>query len=121
MKRILLLLVLVSFYSSLFSAGIRDDKTKEEVKLESGPAQNDRSLNKLVCFIDRSMQTIEVEYAEVGVPMIAICDLQGNIYSYEYGNVKCGIVVLNLPSTVGVYQILIQSNSVTAVGTFNVF
>ena len=67
------------------------------------------------------MQTIEVEYAEMGVPMITICDFQGNIYACDFGNAKCGIVVLNLPSTTGTYQIFIQSNSLTAVGTFYVF
>ena len=121
MKRILLLILLVSFSTNLFSANDRDDQTKEEVKLESGQAQNDRSLSKLVCFINRQTQAIEVEHAEVGIPMIIICDLQGNIYSCEFGTSGNGTVVLSLPSNVGMYQIIIYSSALTAIGTFEVF
>ena len=121
------MLLLLMIYCNLISAYedrcYKDDDEKEKIDIETnnGTLEFERSLFVLDCFIDRNDGKIYVNYAGIGVPTIYIYDENGTLYSNHYISISPRIAVIDLPSRLGLYQIIIQSDVYLGIGTFYIY
>ena len=124
MKKLLLSFLFFSLSTIIvFATGSRDEDhlDNEIVELDSSKSKIDRSVNMVVCTIDRAVGTISVQYGGIGMPIINVYDSNGRLYSCYYGFTSSGTIIIELPYEEGVYQISVQSNVYLGVGTFAVY
>ena len=120
------MLLLLMIYCNLISAYEDccykdDEKEKIDIETNNGTLEFERSLFVLDCFIDRNDGKIYVNYAGIGVPTIYIYDENGTLYCNHYISISPRIAIIDLPSRLGLYQIIIQSDVFFGIGTFSIY
>lgn len=118
------ILILTIFFSTSYgNVKTKEENDKEyiEIKKETDNTEQDRSLVMIECYLDRDSNTLELEYAGIGIPVVYICDFYGNIQSSQCATAGFGKVVLDLPSGEGMYQVVVQSNTYRGAGVFQIY
>lgn len=121
-KLAILFLGMILTVSAVYSNNIinldGEENERVEIETETDNSERDRSLLLVGCFLNRESNTIELEYAGIGTPVVYIYDYMENICNSRYGTPNYGKVVLDLPSVEGIYQIVVQSSVYRGTGTF---
>lgn len=118
------LLILTIFFSTSYgNVKTKEENDKEyiEIKKETDNTEQDRSLVMIECYLDRDSNTLELEYAGIGIPVVYIFEFSGNMCNYQYGSANYGKMVLDLPSGEGMYQVVVQSNTYRGSGVFQIY
>lgn len=125
MKRLVILflasIVIPQFAFSKDTRMYDDDKEYVKIDKERESDERERSLVMAECYLDRDSNTLELEYAGIGIPVVYICDFYGNIQSSQCATAGFGKVVLDLPSGEGMYHVVVQSNTYRGSGVFQIY
>lgn len=100
---------------------IRYEEEYVSIKSETETAERERFLTSVECYLNRESDIITLEYAGIGIPVVYIYDFSGNVCSCQYGIADFGMIVLDLPSVEGVYQIIVESIVYRGTGKFLVY
>lgn len=107
-----------------YSGEIISIEEDEKIDIEELPQKKpnkDRSIANIECYLSRTENTIRVEYSGIGIPVVYILDVNGNILSYNLTNGISGNIIINLPQAQGIYTVLIQSQVYCGEGIFYIY
>ena len=124
MKKNLLLILFTLLFSQYGYSVERITNDDEKIDIVEEPKINpkeDRSIKNVECYLSRSENTISVEYSGIGIPLVYILDINGNILSYHQSNSITNNITVSLPHTEGTYNVLIQSQVYSGIGVFNIY